>query len=417
MGIPDELFYVYIVVYLASMAFFVLFGAVRKWEPSRAVVVVAAVAEAVAMVLISVEQLAGFVIGGVAFAMLTLAFGMVVAQSGEEEGFLSLVLAIVMSAVVLLAITPLPPHAQPAILALMPVAYGILFANSSELDAAGRPLAKPSSPRKGVAVISLVAIAVGFILCSVLNGITAHFFSISSSMSLVTYCTSAVLCILAIVVMNLLKKAIKSFDMLGAVWPMFAMLLIAGLTCLSSGVATDSMIPLSIVFMGINFFYLGSWIISPIIISRYGLPMVPSFGTLSIFCIGLPWRYLGQFLAEQNTDLFSAGMFGSVTTGVILVFMVVFLGARSAFPESAKPEEGQGASPDSLSEVLAAEGEKYELTSRELEVARLLVAGYSASRIGAKLWVSENTVRFHIKNIYKKFGIHSKQDLLDMLKK
>jgi DNA-binding CsgD family transcriptional regulator len=55
------------------------------------------------------------------------------------------------------------------------------------------------------------------------------------------------------------------------------------------------------------------------------------------------------------------------------------------------------------------------LTQREIEVALLIATGRSKAVIAKKLFVSENTVRTHAKNAYAKLGVHSKQQLMDVL--
>lgn len=51
---------------------------------------------------------------------------------------------------------------------------------------------------------------------------------------------------------------------------------------------------------------------------------------------------------------------------------------------------------------------KNPLSGREQEVLRLLCQGLSYRSIADKLFISEDTVHFHIKNIYKKLHVHSK---------
>jgi DNA-binding CsgD family transcriptional regulator len=55
------------------------------------------------------------------------------------------------------------------------------------------------------------------------------------------------------------------------------------------------------------------------------------------------------------------------------------------------------------------------LSPREVEVVELLLRGNTVSAIARKLFISENTVRGHTKAIYRKLGIHSKQELIDLL--
>lgn len=59
--------------------------------------------------------------------------------------------------------------------------------------------------------------------------------------------------------------------------------------------------------------------------------------------------------------------------------------------------------------------ELYQLTQREIDVVVLLVGGRSVKHIAKPLFISENTVRDHMKNIYQKLGVHKKQELLDMV--
>jgi DNA-binding NarL/FixJ family response regulator len=45
------------------------------------------------------------------------------------------------------------------------------------------------------------------------------------------------------------------------------------------------------------------------------------------------------------------------------------------------------------------------LTPRELEILRLVAAGASNGRIARTLWVAEQTVKYHLSNIYRKLGV------------
>jgi DNA-binding CsgD family transcriptional regulator len=52
-----------------------------------------------------------------------------------------------------------------------------------------------------------------------------------------------------------------------------------------------------------------------------------------------------------------------------------------------------------------------ELTDREKQIAELLLKGRTCKLIAAELYVSENTVKTHVKNIYSKLGVQKKSDL------
>ena len=58
---------------------------------------------------------------------------------------------------------------------------------------------------------------------------------------------------------------------------------------------------------------------------------------------------------------------------------------------------------------------RFALTRRERDVLFLYAAGRDTPSICERLCISENTVRTHLRGIYRKMGIHSKQKLFDLL--
>lgn len=54
----------------------------------------------------------------------------------------------------------------------------------------------------------------------------------------------------------------------------------------------------------------------------------------------------------------------------------------------------------------------YGLTKQEVRVVLLLLKGNTNNEIAEKLFISQSTVKFHVKNIYAKSGVHKRGDLL-----
>jgi LuxR family maltose regulon positive regulatory protein len=86
------------------------------------------------------------------------------------------------------------------------------------------------------------------------------------------------------------------------------------------------------------------------------------------------------------------------------------------------PEEPRGAASGSTAGPLAAirrggeldAAEMVEaLSDREGEVLRHLATHLTSTEIADQLFISSNTVRFHIKNIYSKLGVHSRADAIN----
>ncbi len=79
-----------------------------------------------------------------------------------------------------------------------------------------------------------------------------------------------------------------------------------------------------------------------------------------------------------------------------------------------KAAEGEAASlEDRVSEVAQSHG----LTSREEEVLRFLAQGRTQAVIAEKLHISVGTAHSHIVHVYQKTGVHSQQELIDLVER
>ncbi len=54
--------------------------------------------------------------------------------------------------------------------------------------------------------------------------------------------------------------------------------------------------------------------------------------------------------------------------------------------------------------------EGHGLTKREQEILRLVAEGRSNAEVSRKLWVTEQTVKFHLSNIYRKVGVANRTE-------
>jgi DNA-binding NarL/FixJ family response regulator len=64
----------------------------------------------------------------------------------------------------------------------------------------------------------------------------------------------------------------------------------------------------------------------------------------------------------------------------------------------------------SLQPAVEAESVAHELTRRELEILRLVAEGHSNSQLAQMLWVTEQTVKFHLSNIYRKLDVANRTE-------
>ena len=78
-------------------------------------------------------------------------------------------------------------------------------------------------------------------------------------------------------------------------------------------------------------------------------------------------------------------------------------------------ETAESARKDPLDEACGKVAATFHLTERESEVMMLLIHGHTRAAIAKKLFISENTARAHVKSIYSKLSVHSKQQLIDYI--
>jgi DNA-binding NarL/FixJ family response regulator len=55
-------------------------------------------------------------------------------------------------------------------------------------------------------------------------------------------------------------------------------------------------------------------------------------------------------------------------------------------------------------------GRNVDLTRRELEILALVAEGHSNSQLARMLWVTEQTVKFHLSNIYRKLDVANRTE-------
>lgn len=143
-----------------------------------------------------------------------------------------------------------------------------------------------------------------------------------------------------------------------------------------------------------------------------------------VFGIGLSSNVLGVFLGtifgkimnvkdvpNQNASILALGVafltfiMLPVLHNQLLIFLKnhIFLRTLIEMP----PSEQQS--------TIDKFGISYKLTEREKEISSLLLRGRTYKMIANELYLSENTVKTHIKNIYSKFNVSSKTELINFL--
>jgi two-component system response regulator DesR len=70
---------------------------------------------------------------------------------------------------------------------------------------------------------------------------------------------------------------------------------------------------------------------------------------------------------------------------------------------------------EALAQATRAEGKEHPLSEREIEILRLAQRGMSNTQIAGALHLSPGTVRNHLSAIYRKLGVHSRHEALQLV--
>lgn len=111
-------------------------------------------------------------------------------------------------------------------------------------------------------------------------------------------------------------------------------------------------------------------------------------------------------MALQNNKILLV-LFASA--GFAITIVLFFLLYHRLYLPTPKKELGQD-------ERLALFSEKYQFSARELDVFCLLMEGLSNGEISARLFISESTVKFHIRNMLKKTECKNRVGLISLFK-
>ena len=131
-----------------------------------------------------------------------------------------------------------------------------------------------------------------------------------------------------------------------------------------------------------------------------------SVGVLSSFAASCALAMGAGMLVFQLLDA-NAQVVSLCLLAVYLVALVL-----SGIREEVKAPQAAPPAFDDTCERLA---QRYGLSARESEILPYLARGRGAKAVAEKLHISPETVRTHSKRIYEKMGVHTREELLDLI--
>ena len=129
--------------------------------------------------------------------------------------------------------------------------------------------------------------------------------------------------------------------------------------------------------------------------------------TLSLCAVG--WLIgLGSALLDDEWRLMCMG----VATSAYLIYASVCL-VRNIIEYNEPTDDESAAVPPDLDAACRLIADQAGLTPRERDVLLELAHGHSSGYIAEVLCIAPNTARTHMKNIYRKLGVSSREELLE----
>lgn len=370
---------------------------------------------------------------GVGTSFICLRVGHVYGRTGLRDGFVNGAVSVVLAMFLYFVGVGLPNPYGIGFASLLPVAAAIILCLPSkqfEIQVEEKPAhlrISHNAPMRNlycrlVVACGLTALASGFgkgLACTLNHG--EAFFA---SGPLVSFAVGV--CMLVIVVVACSSRGPRT---IARIYSIFMVLFIA--IFLMSGFGLS----LAFAVMAKEVLFLIFTCLLAYVVMRFGISPCRYFGlgqAVYFLCSGVGW-----LLGGMMPPLFLEGELAlpiALVLAAALLVVVVFVFTEDhikqigdsalldeapmalSFDEKSADDEATSASDGGTGSSSAPFVDpSYGLSQRETEVLLLFAQGRSANWIADELYISNSTVRTHLRNAYTKLGVHSRQELLNVV--
>ena len=375
----------------------------------------------------------------VGVALMTVQWGCALGVRWREEGLFSIIAGFFLAAVLNTGAGLFAPAYQglaalagPAsCLALMKLRRCRVASEGSLAQRAGSDVRAGGAERVEAGFIARASVAfLLFAVASVFCSMPMEFSVIGGAsesdrlLLLLRTCVTAAVCLVALGLAVLPRTSLRSIYRL---IPLF--LVIGGLSAFLQELSP--LVAYACALVGRLGFQLVFWLFAPRIACCSKTPAGRVFAVeFALYWFG----YAGSLFVVRHLwpDPYhvSVDAMGSMVVAAIVILLVSYLfvlpehdlrvATGEALPDadgaSAPASDGRGAAGAVADDgELAAMAERYGLSPRETEVFLLLARGRDTAYIQKSLFISAGTVSSHRRRIYQKMGVHTKQELLDLV--
>jgi DNA-binding CsgD family transcriptional regulator len=358
---------------------------------------------------------------GIACACITLLWGRFYASVGLKRASLYTPLSLILAVVIGFVLSSMQPLTAIVLTALLPLlSVGTFLLAAPELPA---PQARETrGHRQPFGVLWRIALAIGVYGAAL--GFYLHSVALFGPGKSWPYTGSMVALFVPLVTIVLLRK-----NNFGVIFRITLPLTAAGFLLLPLLGMGASWIGAAIVAAGGTFFDILTWIALSEIAHRSGLSPVTVFGLgRAANAGGIALGWMGSYLLLGTTAVNPSPVLGfSVAMVFILILTTTLILREGDLPTyetvpgaSSAAEHGQAATethygPGRWRRCCTRIAHEHGLSPREEEVMVLLAKGRSMKHIEETLVISFHTAKSHANHIYRKLGVHSREELIDLV--
>jgi DNA-binding CsgD family transcriptional regulator len=353
---------------------------------------------------------AGTVLNGLGSGLLILWWGVAFSHLSQHEVLAGTIFSFLIMGFLYTAFRNAPFVLMVLIIAGLPLlSYTFLL----KVDTSIRPISDNSVLRRSM-LTALVKPIVTALVFGTIAGIMRRLLFINNPDALQMY--GYLLPAIAVVIVVFIwvgERFTERFSLMRVYRP--SILFIAAGVLLLPIIGFESFITYLVFYLGYTLLSLITW--SNLARISFGSHVPPlliyGFGWGALY-LGL---YLGEFFGVKYGELFG---FGSIEAfmplSVMVSFTIVLTFIFGLHNESRTVAANKiGSKSGTFKQRCDAISQSYKLSTRESEILAYIAQGRSSKKIQDALSLSKNTVNSYISHLYAKLGVHSKEDVIELV--
>lgn len=361
----------------------------------------------------------GSLLCAIGFAQLAFAWGFVSVRLRGREMFVSSFLGFALS-FVLLMVAVLPQWVRVGLSLVAPLASGCCAAvlvRGTQAEGRVLPLRDVRRFAHGVPAGLVAVLVLVLLIGGVIRGL-AYPASFSDTGVLDPVAFNGISFIFALCLCLVVSLSSQIEKSVYSIWIAIVSFFVCGLLLVAAVGSQWMMLGKGLIIIGRTYCAFFLWLVLLDAARRSGVVPLRLLSAFFLFpeIVASAISYCVLPLCAKVLSLSLAGVDPSVFAALSCLLLVVanFVFLRSClFSGAASPADGEVARP--FSKACAAVAAAYGLSAREAQVMEYVGQGLSAKVIADRLYLSVSTVQTHTKNIYRKVGVHTKQELIALI--